>query len=269
MQLRDWLRGSALAPRDAQVIAQHVLGLSRAQLITHDARELSEAERGALDRAAAERAAGRPLAYITGRKEFYGLMFTVSDAVLVPRPETELLVERALDAIAGRPDARVLDLGTGSGCVAVAIAVQAPQAQVTAVDASAAALAVAQANNAALAQGRVRLLLSDWFGALPGERFDVIVANPPYVAEGDPHLADLAHEPAAALTSGDDGLDAIRHIVAQAPSHLNTGGQLWLEHGYDQAAAVRTLLAAAGFDGVRSVADLAGIERASGGRWRG
>jgi release factor glutamine methyltransferase len=272
--LRDWLRasrGDALDVRDAQVIAQHVLKLSRTQLITQDTRVLSERERLALNAAAKRCAQGEPVAYITGCKEFYGLQFTVSPAVLVPRPETELLVELALQHLNGKPaGARVLDMGTGSGCIAISIAHQAPQAQhvhVTAVDVSAAALAVAQQNNRQLVQGRVRMLQSRWFDALQGERFDVIVSNPPYIAEGDAHLAALAHEPQTALTSGRDGLDALRHIIAQAPLHLQPGGTLWLEHGYDQATTVRQLLEVAGFAAICSHADLAGIARATGGVW--
>lgn len=270
--LRDWLRASStdtLDVRDVQVIAQHVLKLSRTQLITQDVRELSSAELAALNSAAARRVQGEPVAYITGCKEFYGLQFTVSPAVLVPRPETELLVELALQHLKAKPaGARVLDMGTGSGCIAISIAHQALQAQhvhITAVDVSAAALAVAQQNNRQLVQGRVRMLQSRWFDALQGERFDVIVSNPPYIAEGDAHLTALAHEPQTALTSGRDGLDDLRHIIAQAPLHLLPGGALWLEHGYDQAGAVRQLLEVAGFAAICSYADLAGIERVTGG----
>lgn len=267
MQLRDWLRGSALDTLDAQVIAQHVLGLGRAQLITQGERPLSAAELSALQQAQHLRQGGMPAAYITGRKEFYSLDFSVTPDVLVPRPETELLVDAALGFLRQREDAapRVLDLGTGSGCVAIAIAVHVPRAEVWAVDASAAAWAVAARNNTVLAQGRVRLLVSDWFSALAAERFDLIVSNPPYIADGDGHLAALRHEPAQALTAGPDGLEAIRRITAQAPAHLRPGGALWLEHGHDQAGAVRALLATAGFTQVSSTRDLAGIARISGG----
>jgi release factor glutamine methyltransferase len=207
----------------------------------------------------------QPMAYIIGSKEFYGLEFEVNEAVLVPRPETELLVDTALEFLKTKPNAKVLDLGTGSGCIAISIAYHAPHAQITAIDASAAALEVAARNNATHSQGKVRLLQSDWFSALGEERFDLIVSNPPYIAEGDAHLSALTHEPMQALTSGADGLTAIEHIIKHAPMHLATGGWLWLEHGYDQASAARELLMQANFAKVTSRNDLADIERISGG----
>jgi release factor glutamine methyltransferase len=215
---------------------------------------------------AARRAGGEPVAYLVGRREFFGRDFEVSPAVLIPRPETELLVETAL-AKCRRWSRRILDLGTGSGCIAISLALELPLAQVTAVDASAPALAVAR-RNADRHSARLRFVQSDWFDALGEEAFDLIVANPPYVAAADPHLAagDLRHEPAAALASGTDGLDALRRIIADAPAHLAPGGQLWLEHGYDQAAAVQELLLAAGLTAVEQHSDLAGIIRVSGGR---
>jgi release factor glutamine methyltransferase len=188
--------------------------------------------------------------------------------VLIPRPETEMLVELALaQKVGAGTTARILDLGTGSGCIAVTLALEIRQAEVTAVDASAAALSVARENAERLG-ATLRLQQSNWFDQLAGETFDLIVANPPYIATTDPHLAagDLRHEPEPALASGADGLDAIRQIVAGAPRHLRPRGRLWLEHGYDQAAAVHELLAAAGFDDIQQHRDVAGIVRVSGGR---
>ena len=231
---------------------------------------------------ASRRAGGEPVAYLVGYREFFGREFAVSPGVLIPRPETELLVDIALKAKVGacRPakrnsrqtgseTARILDLGTGSGCIAITLALELPQAQVSAVDASAAALAVARGNAERLG-AKVRLLQSHWFDQLAGERFDLIVANPPYIAAADPHLAagDLRHEPSAALASGADGLRDIRRIIAAAPAHLAPGGQLWLEHGYDQADAVRSLLAAAGLTRIEQHRDLAGTVRVSGGGLR-
>ncbi len=214
------------------------------------------------------RVAGEPIAYIVGEREFYGLSFEVTPDVLIPRPETELLVELALQYMPA--DARVLDLGTGSGAIAIALAHAQPDAIVTALDASPAALAVAR-GNAQRHSVAVELLHSDWFAALAVPRdmrqFDVIVSNPPYIVAGDPHLTqgDLRFEPADALTDHADGLSALRTIVSGAMSHLVAGGWLFVEHGYDQAAAVRTLLAEQGFVDGQSWKDLAGIERVSGG----
>jgi len=210
---------------------------------------------------------GEPIAYLLAAREFYGLDFKVTPATLIPRPETELLVELALQHIPQRGTFRVLDLGTGSGAIALSIAHARPDAGVVAVDASQDALAVARENAQRLNTGNVRLLCSDWFSALHGEHFDLIVANPPYVAANDAHLAqgDLRFEPRRALASGADGLDDIRRICAQAKAHLDPGGWLLFEHGYDQAEQVRTLLRHSGFTGVFSARDLSGIERVSGG----
>ncbi|MCX7157553.1 MAG: peptide chain release factor N(5)-glutamine methyltransferase [Rhodocyclales bacterium] len=257
-----------LPASEARLLLGHVMGRPAAWLISHDDRVLDEDELLAFASLVARRAGGEPVAYLVGRREFFGREFAVSSAVLIPRPETELLVDIALKAKVGAGEtARILDLGTGSGCIAVTLALEFPLAQVTAVDASAAALEVAQENAERLG-ATLRLLQSNWFDQLPGERFDLIVANPPYIAAADPHLAagDLRHEPAAALSSGADGLDAIRRIIAAAPAHLTPGGQLWLEHGYDQAEAVRELLAAAGLSDIGQHRDLAGIVRVSGGR---
>jgi release factor glutamine methyltransferase len=267
MTLQEWLTQAQqkIDRTDAQAIARHALQLTRTELITKSAREISSDEDTLMRSMLFASVNSRPMAYIIGSKEFYGLEFEVNKAVLVPRPETELLVDTALEFLKTKPNAKVLDLGTGSGCIAISIAHHAPQAQVTAIDASAAALEVAARNNLIHAQNRVRLLHSDWFSALGEERFDLIISNPPYIAEGDAHLSALTHEPVQALTSGVDGLTAIKHIIKHAPMHLAVGGWLWLEHGYDQAVKVRELLSDADFKQIRSKLDLAQIERISGG----
>jgi release factor glutamine methyltransferase len=271
-----------LPASEARLLLGHVLGKPAAWLVTHDADVLDEDVLLGFASLVARRAGGEPVAYLAGFREFFGREFEVSPAVLIPRPETELLVDVVLKSGVGacRPAKRnsrqtesatatMLDLGTGSGCIAITLALECPQARVVAVDASAAALALARRNAERLG-ARLRLLQSDWFAALAGERFDLIVANPPYIAAGDPHLAagDLRHEPSTALSSGADGLDDIRRIIAATPAHLAPGGQLWLEHGYDQAEAVRELLKAADLAGIEQHRDLAGIVRVSGGRLR-
>ncbi len=268
---------------EVQMLLQHVLGVSRAHLLAHPEQVLDEAQETNYRALLQRRLAGEPLAYILGEREFFGLSFRVTPATLIPRPETELLVELALQRIpsplplsrarereersGGRGVFRVLDLGTGSGAIALAVAHARPDVEVTAVDASAEALSVAQENARRLNITNAYLLRSDWFEALAGEHFDLIVSNPPYIAEDDAHLAqgDLRFEPRGALASGTDGLDDIRRIVAQAKDHLNSGGWLLFEHGYDQAARARELLDKAGYAGVFSARDLAGIERVSGG----
>jgi len=265
--LAQALAASALDAVDARVLMRHALGVGAAYLIAHASDALTPAQHEAFAALAARRRAGEPVAYITGAREFFALEFNVSPAVLIPRPETELLVEWALERIAPDAGARVLDLGTGSGCIAISIAHARPRAQVCAVDCSAASLDVARGNARRHAIGNVGFLHSNWFAALGAQRFDCIVSNPPYIAAGDAHLAegDLRFEPAGALASGADGLDAIRLIVAQAPQTLQAGGWLAFEHGYDQAARCRRLLDEAGFTQVFSQRDLAGIERISGG----
>jgi release factor glutamine methyltransferase len=272
MTLLDALQQAAAAGLDrldAQMLVLHALGRSphdRAWLIAHDTDPLPpESEtrwQGLLQR----RQAGEPVAYLLGQKEFSGLTLQVDARVLVPRPDTEVLVEWALDALPppGSP-ARLLDLGTGSGAIALGVAYRRQDAQVTATDASSSALAVAQANARRLGLP-VRFAHGSWLAAVPGEHFQVIVSNPPYIPEGDPHLDALGHEPLSALTSGADGLDDLRRIIATAPEHLVAGGWLLLEHGHDQASAVRGLLQDAGFRAVHSRTDLAGIERCSGGQ---
>jgi release factor glutamine methyltransferase len=257
-----------LPASEARLLLGHVLGRPAAWLIAHDDEVLVEEALLRFASLVARRKGGEPVAYLQGLREFYGREFLVSNAVLIPRPETELLADIVLGkGVGAGGTAKLLDLGTGSGCIAITLALEIPSARVSAVDASDAALNVARRNAERLGAS-LRLLCSDWFSALAGERFDLIVANPPYVAESDPHLAagDLRHEPRQALASGADGLDAIRRIVAAAPQHLMPGGQVWLEHGYDQADAVRELLSAAGLSGIEQHRDVAGIVRVSGGR---
>lgn len=257
--------GLPLDPLENRILLCHALGLTRVGLITQSDRVVNEAEGAALSALVARRQGGEPIAYIVGKREFFGLDFKVTDAVLIPRPDTELLVELALERLPAQ--GRVLDMGTGSGAIAVALAHSRPDAKATALDVSEAALALARDN--ALANGAlVRFIQSDWYGAVAGEQFDLIVSNPPYIADGDVHLAqgDLRFEPVGALTDHADGLSALRIIIAGAPAHLATGGWLLMEHGYDQAEAVRSLLAGAGYSDVQSWHDLAGIERVSGGR---
>lgn len=271
--LRDVLAAARarLPAHEVRMLLGHVLGRDAAWLIAHDDHVLDGDALRTFASLTVRRVSGEPLAYLIGEREFFGHRFAVGPGVLIPRPETELLVEVALAHLranySGGGTAHVLDLGTGSGSVAISIALAAPHAKVTAIDVSAEALALARINADRLCAS-VHLLSSNWFSALNDERFDVIVGNPPYIAATDPHLAqgDLRHEPAGALASGADGLDALREIVAAAPAHLAPGGALWLEHGYDQATAVRTLLVAAGLGDVASCRDLAGIERISGGR---
>ena len=254
-----------MARVDAQMLLLNAMAHplhDRAWLLAHDTAMLSEAQQHHWDHALQRRLQGEPVAYITGRKDFFGLSLHVDARVLDPRPDTEILVEWALELLMADRPARVLDLGTGSGAVALALQHQRPAAQVTAVDASADALAVASANAQRL-NLPVQSVLSHWMDAVPGP-FDLIVSNPPYVAEGDPHLAALTHEPLSALASGADGLDDIRQIIAQAPSRLAPGGWLLLEHGWDQAAPVQALLREAGFTKVQSRHDLSGIERCTG-----
>jgi len=252
---------------DAQLLLLHALGRpvhERAWLLAHDADALPVDAWTTLSQLSARRVAGEPVAYLLGEKEFHGLALQVDARVLVPRPDTETLVDWALDLLHAQVGPHVLDLGTGSGAIALALQQARPDAQIDAVDASAEALAVARQNGRRLGLP-VQFARADWLeGAAAG--YDLIVSNPPYIAAGDSHLPALVHEPASALVSGADGLDDIRRIVHDAPRHLAAGGWLLLEHGHDQADAVRTLLAAHGFADVQSRDDLAGIARCSGGR---
>jgi len=268
--LRQW-QARGLPRLEAQMLLLHALGQSahaRAWLLAHDADPLPPGPASRLQELASRRLAGEPVAYLIGEKHFYGLRLQVDARVLDPRDDTETLVDWALDCLPPNAPARVLDLGAGSGAIALAIAHRRPQARVSAVDASADALAVARANATRL-ELAVDWRCGDWWTPVAGERFELVVSNPPYIAKGDPHLPALAHEPRRALVSGADGLDDLRRIIAGAPAHLAPGGWLLLEHGWDQAAAVRDLLAAAGLAQAQSRRDLNGIERCSGGRWLG
>lgn len=253
---------------DAQLLLLHALArpdAGRAWLLAHDTDALDEAVHTQFIALCQRRVAGEPVAYLTGHKEFYGLALQVDARVLDPRPDTETLVDWALEVIAPLPAPRVVDLGTGSGAIALALQHQCPTAEVLAVDASADALAVAQANAQRLGLA-VQFQHTSWLTGVEG-LFDAIVSNPPYIASADPHLAALTHEPLQALASGADGLEDIRTIVAQAPDHLKPGGWLLLEHGFDQAEAVQALLRSQGFVLVQSRNDLAGIARCTGGQW--
>ncbi|WP_374675968.1 peptide chain release factor N(5)-glutamine methyltransferase [Ideonella sp.] len=264
--------GQGLDRLDAQLLLGHVLARPRAWLIAHDGDPLPAASAEAFARLCARRSAGEPLAYLVGEREFHGLTLQVTPAVLVPRPDTETLVDWALALLAGdladRSAPAVVDLGTGSGAIALAVAHRHPAARVEAVDASAPALAVARANGQRLGLP-VTWHHGSWFEPLAGRRVDLVLSNPPYIAGDDPHLDALRHEPAMALTPGGDGLDSLRWLAAHAPAHLAPGGWLLLEHGWDQADTVATLLHDAGFGEVQHRQDLAGHRRCTGGRWSG
>ncbi len=259
-------RDAGLARLDAQLLLGHVCGLSRTGLLTNDDQVLRVTELALWQLLVSRRLAGEPVAYLTGQHEFHGLSLHITADVLDPRPDTETLVDWGLELLArlGRP-ARVLDLGTGSGAIALAIKHRCPSAQVSAVDLSAAALAVARSNGVRLNLD-VDWLPGNWFENLAGQRFDLILSNPPYIAEHDPHMPALRHEPRQALVSGPDGLDDIRRLVRQAPQHLAAAGWLLLEHGHDQSVAVQGLLRSAGYREVGQRLDLAGHVRCSGGQ---
>ena len=254
---------------DAEALLLHVLGQPRSWLYAHADDEPGLDVQTAFDALVARRAAGEPVAYLTGRRGFWTLELEVTPATLIPRPETELLVELALARLPVDAAASVADLGTGSGAIALALASERPRAQVVATDASAAALAVARRNAQRLAIANVRFAEGDWLAPLAGGRFALIVSNPPYIEAADPHLAqgDLRYEPASALASGADGLDAIRRIVADARAHLEPGGWLLFEHGWNQGDAARALLHAAGYTQVFTAQDLESRDRVSGGTW--
>jgi release factor glutamine methyltransferase len=255
------------AVRDAQVLLGHALGASRAWLRAHDGDHPEAARVLHYERLLSGRAAGQPVAQLLGAREFYGRSFRITPDVLIPRPETETLVEAALQKLPPGRSQAVLDLGTGSGCIAVTLALERPATAVTAVERSPAALEVARANALQLG-ARVEFLSGDWFGPVAGRRFDLVVANPPYVAAGDPHLrrGDVRFEPAEALAAGADGLRDLRRIIDGAPASLCEGGWLLVEHGHDQSEACRDLLAGAGFVELLRLADLAGVPRVAGGR---
>jgi len=257
------LKNPYLVPLEVRILLMHTLGMTRVQLITQSERILNADEAQRLSRLLQRRIDGEPIAYITGEREFYGLSFHVTPDVLIPRPETELLVELALERLP--QNGRLLDLGTGSGAIAIAIAHARPDATITALDVNDAALQIAR-HNAAQHGVNIALLRSDWYGSLAHEQFDIIVANPPYIVAGDVHLTqgDLRFEPISALTDHADGLSALCIIVDGAKHHLSHNGWLLMEHGYDQSTAVCSLLVAQGFTAVQSWEDLAGIKRVSG-----
>lgn len=259
------LQRPPVAPLEARILISHALQLSRVQLITQSERALTAEEATLLSALFRRRIAGEPIAYITGEREFFGLMLHTTPDVLIPRPETELLVELALEHLPQKGS--LLDMGTGSGAIAIAIAHNRSDVAVTALDVSDTALAVAE-RNATRHRTRITFRHSDWYAALAGKLFNVIVANPPYIVAADPHLSqgDLRFEPIDALTDHADGLSALRNIIDGAPDHLAPDGWLLMEHGYDQAPAVRELLVSHGFRDVQSWKDIAGIERVSGGR---
>ncbi len=257
---------SPVGRMETRILLMHALGLSRIQLITQSEQVLNAEQLQQMQDLIQRRFNGEPIAYLIGEREFFGLPFQVSPDVLIPRADTELLVELALQH--APQQGSLLDLGTGSGAIAIAIAHSRQDLQVTALDFSPAALKIAEGNaQRILGPARLRLLQSDWYQALHGQQFDTIVGNPPYIVKGDHHLGqgDLRFEPVDALTDHADGLSAYRTIISGAASHLKPGGWLLLEHGYDQAEAVRKLLEAAGFEQVQNWRDLSGIERVSGG----
>ncbi len=259
-------RALGVARLDSQLLLSHLLQRPREWLLAHDDHRLSESQISALQLLLSRRVAGEPLAYLVGEREFCGLSLRVTPAVLVPRPETEGLVEWALQCLAGAPAATVVDLGTGSGAIALALKKAAPGARVSASDASAAALQVARANAQRHALD-IESACGDWWQPWAGRRFGLAVCNPPYIAGCDPHLAALGHEPLAALTPGGDGLAALRSVIKAAPEHLLPGAWLLLEHGHDQAAAVQQLLSENGFVAPETRVDLAGLPRCSGAMW--
>jgi release factor glutamine methyltransferase len=263
------LQAQGLERLDAQLLLLQVLNQPphhRAWLLAHDTDEMSPQALQSLGDLVSRRLQGEPVAYLTGHKEFYGLDLRVDKRVLVPRPDTETLVDWALDVLKPMDEASVIDLGTGSGAIALALKATRPGLNVSALDYSEDALTVARANAERL-KLNVKFLQGAWLSRVQGH-FNVIVSNPPYIAAQDEHLAALTHEPLQALASGTDGLDDLRQIIQTAPAHLLSGGWLLLEHGYDQASLVRAFLAESGFIEVQSRRDLSGIERCSGGRWR-
>ncbi len=259
---------SPSARLDAELLLAHALGVSRSALYGRLTDSLSPEHAARYAALVDQRLTGRPVAQLTGRRSFWSLELAVDPATLIPRPETEQLVEQALARLAESPDTTVADLGTGSGAIALALASERPAARITATDISPAALAIARANARRLGLTRITFAEGDWYAALHGTRQHMIVSNPPYIADDEwpAHAAGLAFEPEQALRAGTDGLDALRVIVAGAPAHLHAGGWLLLEHGWRQGEAVRTLLAAAGFDSVRTARDAAGHERVTLGQ---
>lgn len=261
MKVKEAIAGSGIDPREARILLAEASGFSQASLAASADEDVPFEVENAFLELVKRKAAGEPVAYILGRKEFYGLDLAVNPSVLIPRPETELLVELALQHKA----AAILDLGTGSGAIALALKFHSADSNVTAVEADLSALATAR-RNAVKLNLAIDFRHGRWFDPVAGERFDLIVSNPPYVADGDPHLEALRFEPRGALVAGPEGLDCIRDIVAGAGEHLRPQGWLLLEHGIGQAQAVRGLLSAAGFASIATWPDLAGIARVSGGK---
>jgi release factor glutamine methyltransferase len=255
----ELIAASSLPAPEARSLLAFALGATRESLIAHPRRPVGAGDAARFRRLCERRSAGEPMAYLLGEREFFGRRFRVDRSVLIPRPETECLVEAALRALQGLSRPRVIDLGTGSGCIAVTLALERTDARVCATEVSAAALELAQANAAQLG-AHVELLHGNWYEAAHW-RFDLIVSNPPYVAAGDPHLAALGCEPRSALTDGADGLGCLRAIIEQADGHLTEQGTLLVEHGYDQGAAVRALMRQNGFRSVQTLPDLAGLDR--------
>lgn len=266
--IRRALEGSGLVPLDAQVLLAHALGRDRTWLAAHASDLVSRAEGETFFALAKRRRDGEPIAYLTGVREFWGLPLAVSSAVLIPRPETETVVELALARLPVDRDLAVLDLGTGSGAIALAIAHERPRARVVATDASASALAIARTNAQRLKIPAVEFIEADWFDGIAAIRFDLVASNPPYVEADDPHLheGDVRFEPRSALTPGGDGLAALRIIIGGARVFLVPGGTLVVEHGHDQSGAVRALFAGAGYSDIVAARDLAGIPRVVAGR---
>ncbi|CAN4280453.1 peptide chain release factor N(5)-glutamine methyltransferase [Pseudoxanthomonas sp. LjRoot125] len=256
------------ARHEAEQLLLHVIGRDRAWLFAHGDAALADADAAAFEALLARRVAGEPVAYLVGHRGFWTLDLQVSPATLIPRPETERLVELALERLPADRPLRIADLGTGTGAIALSLASERPQAQVVATDFSADALAVARANGVSNAIANVEFRHGSWWAPLQGERFHLVASNPPYIAEGDAHLAqgDLRFEPPTALSSGADGLEAIREIVGDASTHLMPGGWLLLEHGWDQGAAIRALMTAAGFFDVATETDLEQRDRVTLGR---
>ncbi|TDG12395.1 peptide chain release factor N(5)-glutamine methyltransferase [Seongchinamella unica] len=273
-RVQELLRDARTLPgesaiRDAEILLCHCLGKPRSWLYTWPEAEISGADLEKYHALLARRSRGEPVAYLTGRREFWSLDLRVNPSTLIPRPETETLVAWALE-LPLAAEAAVLDLGTGTGAIALALAQENPRWQVTGVDRCDAAVELARHNAVANGLPAVELQCSDWFQQLPGRRFQLIVSNPPYIEAGDPHLSlgDVRHEPRSALVAQDDGLADLAHIVTAAPAHLAEDGWLLLEHGHEQGARVRQLLQDRGFSGVQTRCDLAGLERVSGGLWR-
>ena len=263
----DLLIASTLPALEARVLLAHQLGVERERLVAHPEQSVAPADADGFAQLAERRRRGEPLAYLLGQKEFHGRLFAVSPAVLIPRPETELLVETSL-SLGLRDDARVVDLGTGSGCIAITLALERPAWQVTATDASPQAIEVARGNAENWHASNVMFRHGSWFTALSIQRFDLIVSNPPYVAVGDPHLDALRFEPALALVAESNGLASLQTIIEGAPPYLVPGGFLVLEHGHDQADAVRDSFTARGWCDVSTSADLAGFDRVTLARSR-